>query len=66
MSKFWRALLVSAVATGAAVVVMKLIEPETPPAAPPADKGSGGAYVDADTMTKEEQDLLMQELEGHL
>ena len=63
MSKFWRALLVSAVATGAAAVVMKLIVPEAPPAAPPASKGP---YVDADTMTKEEQDLLMQELEASL
>ena len=63
MSKFWRALLISAVATGAAAVVMKLIEPEAPPA---AASDRRGPYVDADTMTQEEQDLLMQELSAQV
>ena len=64
MSKFWRALLVSAAATAAAAVVMKLVEPDAPPvdASPTTD----GPYVDADAMTREEQDLLMQELGAQL
>ncbi len=63
MSKFFRALLLSAVATGAAAVVFKLIEPEAPPPAPPR---ATGPYVDADTMTKEQRDALLQELEAQI
>ncbi len=60
-------MLISAVATAAAAVVLKLIEPVAPPAAPEAapDHG-GGPYVDADTMTKEQQDLLLQELSAQI
>lgn len=65
MSKLWRALLISAVATGTAAVIMKLIEPEKPLSAPtpPAHQGP---YVDADAMPQEQQDLLMQELASQL
>ncbi len=63
MSKLFRALLLSAIATGAAAVVLKLIEPEAPP---PAPSRTTGLYVDADTMTKEQQDALLQELEAQI
>lgn len=65
MSKLWRALFVSAVATGTAAVVLKLIEPEeTSP--PPAPAKAKDPYVDADAMTKEQQNALLQELEAHI
>ena len=65
MSKLFRALLLTAVATGAAAAVLKLIEPEkTPPL--PAPPKANGPYVDADTMTKEEQDALLQELDAQI
>jgi len=63
MSKLFRALLLSAIATGAAAVVLKLIEPE---ALPPAPSRATGPYVDADTMTKEQQDTLLQELDAQI
>lgn len=61
MSKLWKALLISAVATGAAAVALKLIEPQaetTPASASDADD----AYQDLDALTPEQQDLLMQEM----
>lgn len=64
MSKVWRALLISAVATGAAAVVLKLIEPEKTPPPPPLP--SQNPYVDADTMTPDEQAMLLQELDAQL
>ena len=64
MSKLLRALLVSAVATGAAAVVLKLIEPEAPP--PSVPRKATGPYVDADTMTKEQQAALLQELDAQI
>jgi len=63
MSKLFRALLLSAIATGAAAVVLKLIEPKAPPLAP---SRTTGPYVDADTMTKEQQDALLQELDAQI
>ena len=63
MSKLFRALLLSAIATGAAAVVLKLIEPEAPP---PAPSRTTGPYVDADTMTKEQQNALLQELDAQI
>ncbi len=64
MSKILRALLISAVATGVAAVVLRLVAPE-PPAAP-RPPASSGPYVDADHMTAEQKDLLMRELETQL
>jgi hypothetical protein len=61
MSKLFRALLISAIATGTAAVVLKMVRPETAPT--PRPKDSTGPYVDADAMTDEQRDLLMQELE---
>ena len=63
MSKLFRALLLSAVATGAAAVVLKLIETEAPPAAPPR---ATGPYEDADAMTQEQRDALLQELDAQI
>lgn len=65
MSKLFKALLVAAVATGAAAVMLKLIAPQEipPPSAPPPAKGP---YVDADTMTKEQQDALLEELNAQI
>ena len=65
MSKLFRALLVSAAATGAAAVVLKLLEPQQAPP-PPAPPRATGPYVDADTMTKEQQDALLQELDAQI
>jgi len=65
MSKLWRALFIAAVATGAAAVVLKLIEPEPSPS-PSAPPRSEAPYVDADAMPKEQQDLLLQELDAQL
>ncbi len=65
MSKLFRALLVSAVAAGAAAVVLKLLEPEKAPPLP-APPQATGPYVDADTMTKEQQDALLQELDAQI
>lgn len=62
MSKLFRALLVSAVATGAAAVVLKLIEPE----APPVPSKATGPYVDADALPKEQRDALLQELDAQI
>ena len=61
MSKLFRALLISAVATGTAAVVLKLLKPDTPPTSRPGS--STGPYVDADALSHEQRDLLMQELE---
>ncbi len=61
MSKLWRALLISAVATGAAAVALKLIEP-TPEAPPAPASDADTAYQDLDALTPEQQDLLMQEM----
>ncbi len=58
--------MISAVATGAAAVVLKLFEPAPPSPEPKPKPEIDGSYVDADTMTKEQQDLLMQELDGHI
>ena len=60
MSKLWRALLISAVATGAAAVALKLIEPQPEPPAPASNADDPSA--DPDALTQEQQDLLMQEL----
>lgn len=64
MSKLLRALFISAIATGAAAVVLKLVEPDK--TAPPPTPTSKGPYVDADEMSPEQQELLMQELESQL
>lgn len=61
MSKLFRALLISAVATGTAAVVLNILKPEERPT--PRPKPGTGPYVDADAMTDEQRDLLMQELE---
>lgn len=58
-----RALLISAVATGAAAVVLQALRP-TP--ATVLDDPESEPYVDADRMSPEERALLMQELEGQL
>lgn len=65
MSKLFRALLISAVATGAAAVVLKLFEPE-PSFRPSTKQHADGPYVDADRMTDEERDLLIDELASQL
>jgi hypothetical protein len=62
MSKFFRALLISAIATGTAAAVLKLIRPDEPPTLRP--KPATGPYVDADDMTAEQRNLLMQEMES--
>lgn len=61
MSKIFRALLISAVATGAAAVVLHFMQP---PASekPRRPVDASKPYVDADDLTDEQQDLLMQEL----
>ncbi len=64
MSKILRALLISAVATGLAAVALKMLEPETARTAGLAAKSN--PYVDADGMTEEERDLLVQELAEQL
>ena len=61
MSKLWKALLISAVATGAAAVALKLIEPQ-PEATPASASDADDAYQDLDALTSEQQDLLMQEM----
>ena len=60
MSKLWKALLISAVATGAAALALKLIEPTPPTSAPASD--AADAYEDLDALTPEQQALLMQEM----
>lgn len=61
MNKLFRALLISAVATGTAAVVLNILRPGEPPT--PRPKPGTGPYVDADAMTDTQRDLLMQELE---
>lgn len=65
MNRILRALLISAVATGTAAVVLKILRPEPPRPPAPARAGSG-PYVDADRLTEEQRDLLMQEMEAGL
>ena len=64
MSKLFRALLISAVATGAAAVVWTALRPAPP--APTRPRSGPGPYVDADALTDEQRDLLMQEMETGL
>lgn len=63
MSKLIRAMLISAVATGAAAVVLKTLMPAVPK--PSAPRGAG-AYVDADELSDEQRDLLMQEMAAEM
>lgn len=65
MSKLWRALFIATVATGAAAGVLKLIEPK-PSSSAPASPRADTPYVDADAMSEEQQNLLLQELDSHL
>ncbi|MFQ5571360.1 MAG: hypothetical protein ACE5G0_16915 [Rhodothermales bacterium] len=65
MSKFWRALMISAVATGVAAVVVKAFKEEAP-APLPAPVPDDPRIVDADRLTEEERSLLMQELEEQI
>lgn len=66
MGKFFKAVLISAVATGVVAFVMqKLQQPTFPP--PPRDLGpQGPGTVDADTFDEEELQALTNELASQL
>ena len=49
MPKIIRALLISAVATGVAAVVLKTLRPEAAP--PPPTRQGAGPYIDADHLS---------------
>lgn len=67
MSKLLRALLVSAVATGAAAAVLHLLMPEAAaPPLPPRRPAPADGIVDADALPEAERDLLLRELGGHV
>lgn len=62
MSKFFRALFISAVATGVAAIVLNKMRRPTPSASDlPQDDTQ---QVDADRLTDEQRDLLVQEMEA--
>lgn len=61
MSRILRALLISAVATGAAAAVLQALSTgKRTPKKPP------GALVDVDELSPEERSLLMQEMTAEL
>ena len=65
MSTIFRALFISAVATGAAAVVLHFLQPSTPEK-PPRPVKPADPYVDADDLTDEQQELMLKELGAHL
>ena len=62
MSKLFRALVISAVATGAAMVVVNLIQNKTDLLPEKEDDG----FVDAEQLSDEEKELLSNELDAML
>ena len=67
MPSVLRALLVSAVATGAAAAVLHLLKPESAaPPRPPRRPAPAAGIVDADALPEAERDLLLRELDAHV
>lgn len=71
MSQLWRALWISAVATGVAAVVLFVFDsdddpPPPPPPVPPAVPPPAPAYVDADALPEAEREALVHELGAQL
>lgn len=64
MHRILRALLISAVATGAAAVVMNTVMRR--PTLVETKEDSDTSYVDADRLSEEEQDALLNELASQL
>ena len=62
MSKLFRALVISALATGTAVVVLNMIQKQSTP----VPKQEGDGFVDAEQLSDEEKELLSNELDAML
>lgn len=66
MSRFFRAILVSAVATGAAAAALYAIGLVMEPSRPRAAHVARGPEGEVDRLSEEEQQMLLRELGGQL
>ena len=62
MNRFFRALFISALTTGAAAAVVYTLKRTAPPPPDPQGPRDDTRMVDADRMTEEQRDLAVQEL----
>ena len=64
MNKLLRALVISAVATGTAMLVLHVVKGDNTAMRQPREKADG--FVDAEQLTDEERNLLANELDAML